>query len=151
MTGYGTSDGIRAADWNRVQSLAAMIAAHVCSGEHCDARLETQNLLRELKRLQKDYGPLPSILATRADYVRGMSRRISLLERAWRNAQRLKDRPNLVYISSSLAEAFVEELRSKANGEKWLERLEDALGDYWDDAEYGLLGELRAKLKGIPT
>ena len=116
--------------------LSEAIASSVCAGDHQSARATTRALLKELKTLETKYGSLPSILATRADYIRRISQRITLLERAWRQARKIEDKANLVFISSSLAEIFVEVVRSPEAGEKWLQRLGEALSVYWDDHEY---------------
>src|SRR5207237_9182490 len=124
---------------------AAAVADAVCSGLPAhDAKM---SLFAQLAQLEERYGKLPSILATRADFIDDPHESITLLQEAWRIAFATSDRQNLVFIAGSLAEAYVEDLGDLRNGAKWITRLEDALGDKWEDYEYRQLVELRAKLQ----
>jgi hypothetical protein len=92
-----------------------------------------------LDKLEGSYGPLPSILATRADFLEDYDRKEELLTRAYTAAAKLGDCKNLVDISHSLAELYVEALVDVQQGRKWLDRLDTHLLDcpdstYADDA-----------------
>lgn len=146
----GTRDGIAACDWDIVTSLAAEIANSVCErGNNCAAETATKKLLQQLARLEEKYGRLPSIVATQADYVNDVRERVRLLEDAWILAKNTRDNVNLVFIASSLAETFIDELEDQNNGRKWLERLEDGLGNNWHDGEYRQVNQLRQRLEAL--
>jgi hypothetical protein len=59
--------------------------------------------------LEEKYGPLPSLLATRADYVDSPEEREYLLLRAYEQARALNDLKNLVEIAESLASFYIED------------------------------------------
>jgi hypothetical protein len=72
-----TSDGITRSDWDTVGDYAARIANAVCSQpeQMAGARALTRDLLDYLDCLERSYGRLPSMLATRADYVSSTAER----------------------------------------------------------------------------
>ncbi len=128
-----TSDGIRDCDWDQVKDLAAKIANAACRNDQRFGQVLTRRLFQLLRTLESRYGPKPSILATKADYVPSRDARIRLLKRAWSLALSAEDKPNLTWIAGSLAEVFIDDLRDRRRGEAWLSRLERALSCYWDD------------------
>ena|SRR5260370_1875668 len=110
MKAHATSDGIKSQDWDPIRALAADYANRVISGDQKGARDVKRSLSAQLRALEKKYGRSPSVLATMADYVHGTERRVKLLEEAWAVAQQRRDDVNLVFISSSLAETFAEDV-----------------------------------------
>lgn len=145
----GTSDGIRAEDWEGVIDFSAQIANAVISEDEILAETLTKKLLGLIDVLERKYGKLPSILATRADCMDDPVERGILLEQAWQIASELADKANLVLISSSLAELYIEELGNLSMGKKWLASLADALGDKWDDLEHQEFQKLSVQLEGL--
>jgi hypothetical protein len=141
-----TSDGISQDDWDVVATLAAQIANDASSEENSSEEL-TQKLLEQLDRLESKYGLLPSILATRADYLSDFNRRIQSLESAWSAATQISDNANRTFIASSLAALFIDELRDVPNGKRWLSHLGEALETYWDDHEYKEFQRLEHEIK----
>ena len=77
-------------------------------------------MLEYLDWLTSKYGSLPSILATRADYVDDLAEQEELLLRAWDLAEERGDRFNLVEIAHSLAELYLEEMKERTLGSRWL-------------------------------
>jgi hypothetical protein len=139
-----TSDAISDEDWEPVRELAEKVAGVA----ECDDKLREKysaELLKYLTVLESKYGEMPSILATKADYVSSPSVRLSLLKLAFNRAKAIGDNKNATYISSSLAETYVE-LGDKEASENWLQELENALGDYWDDDEYKTYSQLSERL-----
>src|SRR5438094_3104927 len=122
-----TSDGINTEDWNSVHELAlAVVNADDGSVEE---RLCRVRLLEYLDELESKYGPRPSILATRADYlVDDVPGRIALLTRAYALAAEAVDSRNQLQIASSLAALHVEELEDAAEARRWLTRAQAHLG-----------------------
>lgn len=79
-----------------------------------------KTLLRFVDQLERKYGWLPSIIATRGDYIGSWSslKRLRLLEKAFKLAERFKDKPSKTLIASSLAETYIEDLRNFRLGRK---------------------------------
>lgn len=142
-----TSDGISTKDWDRVKERAAKIATAVCSDKSAQAKKETTALLVLLDQLQKRYGELPSILATRADYVTGATKSLGLLKKAYALAEKTNDKTNLTYIASSLAELYVVDRRDKKNGKLWLAKLRTGLRGHFDEHEFNLYKTLQKMLR----
>jgi hypothetical protein len=138
-----TSDGISRADWEEVVELAAEIANAACSDNQEMVQTLTRNLSKLLGVLETKYGELPSILEARATCTDDLPERVRLLERAWQVAGQRSDIANLVFISSSLAQLYVEELKEMTMGHLWLNHLEKCLGNHWDEEEHQELQRLR--------
>jgi hypothetical protein len=143
-----TPDGIRDEDWDRVHELAVEIV-NAGDAEKCDE--QKAQLLECLDRLEEKYGPLPSILATRADYVKEPEESRELLERAYAPALEKHDRLNVLYVASSLARLHIERLRNVTEGVKWLAAFKEALkyaGDESDIEEYEDLAKMLRDVGG---
>ena len=119
-----TPDGISDKDWDRVHELAVEI---VNAGEGEEGAGYTAQLLAYLDQLEQKYGLLPSLLATRADYVAEARESLALLERAYQLARERQDHKNLVYITSSLASIHIEHFRNVEQAQKWLAAFGEAL------------------------
>ena len=104
-----TPDGISRGDWEMVHQCAVDIAT--AADDDVASQQSTRRLLQMLERLEHRYGPLPSILATRADYTEDASGRLALYQAAYDVASSREDARNLVWVASSLAELYAEELR----------------------------------------
>ena len=135
--------GISKNDWDEVIDLSGKIANATIAADDALAELLAARLMRILDSLERKYGRLPGILATRADYTDDSPAKIALFEEAWRSATERHDRFNLVLIASSLAELHIEDLNDIPSGARWLTRLEEALENHWDDGEYQELQRLR--------
>jgi hypothetical protein len=141
-----TADGISKEDWDEVLDLSSKIANAASAEDEALGQLLTTRLLRVLDSLERKYGRLPAILATRADYIDDSREKIALFEEAWRIANDREDRFNLVLIASSLAVLQIEELNDTSSGARWLKRMEEALENHWDDGEHQELQRLRKLL-----
>lgn len=126
-----TSDGIEGDDWEEIVTLSAAVANQASIG--LDSGLETKRLMRALDKLEKKYGRLPSILSTRADYVDDADVSISLLKEAYVTADENSDVKNKVFISSSLAEMYLDTFENKQLTNFWVETLKKDLEKYPDD------------------
>lgn len=118
-----TSDGITDEDWDTVRGLAVNIvnAPDNEKAEFC------RRLLACLDSLEQAYGPLPSILATRADYLdEGDPMREELLHRAYAAAQAHHDGANLLHIAHSLVEMYLESKNAVA-ADRWLHEMRQHL------------------------
>ena len=60
-----TSDGISSQDWDVIHELAVEIV----NAPDNEKPAYSKKLVDYLETLERNYGPLPSILATRADYL----------------------------------------------------------------------------------
>lgn len=140
-----TSDGIEGGDWEEIMTLSAAVANQTSIG--LDSGLETKRLMRALDKLEKKYGRLPSILSTRADYVDNADVSISLLKEAYVTADENSDVKNKVFISSSLAEMYLDTLENKQLASFWVETLKKDLEKYPDDEYFNdLYVELTQRL-----
>jgi hypothetical protein len=119
-----TTDGISAEDWDQVHDLACQIVNTSSRGDDESSSKYTEHLLSLLDELQTKYGELPSLFATRADYIDDISERLRLLGRAYDLADTHQDRSNQVLIAFSLAQIYIEELTDPENGGAWLDILE---------------------------
>lgn len=135
----GTSDGITTGDWDMVHELAVNIANasfRTERGDEVEGMVESykMELLSYLDSLSKKYGPLPSILSTRADYIDDITQQVELLHEAYRLAKARGDVRNELYVASSLARLYIKDIRQIQEGEKWLERYREHL-DIGDDSD----------------
>jgi hypothetical protein len=131
-----TSDGILDADWQNLESLAEEFAESVERGDADASLVCRKRLLDYLDCLETAYGKLASILATRADYADRLEDRITLYLQAWELAVTNNDAPNITFISSSLAQVYLEEAGNFESANEWLLKLSDALAVHWDDFEH---------------
>src|SRR5258706_14717416 len=114
-----TPDGISAEDWDRITELSMQIWRHINDDDaHERCRLA---LLNYLDALEVKYGSLPSIVATRADFISEAQtpNREELLARAYALAVERRDRINALYISHSLTDMYLDELRKPVEGRRW--------------------------------
>ncbi len=109
-----TSDGISTADWEVVHNLALKIAN---AEAESDANVYTKQLMLYLDELEAKYGVLPSILATRADYVEDRAEAGALLRQAYTVAAAARDTFNMKEIAESLKELQLEDMDGE---QKWL-------------------------------
>ena len=105
-----TSDGISTDDWDTVHELSLKI---VNAEAEAEANIYTRQLLQYLDELDAKYGGLPSILATRADYLADYlmdrTEREALLIQAYILAEALNDTLNMKETEDSLAELYIED------------------------------------------
>jgi hypothetical protein len=149
-----TPDGIATEDWDRVHELALEVVNASAEGEEAASKSATLRLRELLDELQQKYGPLPSLLATRADYISdGPEERDYWLAAAYEQAQKLGDTKHLVWIAASLATLHVDDRRDLVEGSRWLTQLEEHLRATPDDSEAAEVVRLRGileTLKGQP-
>lgn len=129
-----TPDGVSSQDWDRVHELVVDIW-NAEAGDDEDRSMCRSRLLDFLNELEVKYGPLPSILATRADFIDGLPEKISLLRRAYNLAEVRSDRRNVLYIAHSLAELYIQDQQDPIEGRKWLDCLRRCLVEV-DNAWY---------------
>jgi hypothetical protein len=141
-----TSDGIGSAEWDVVHELAVKIVnAPDVEKPRC-----RQQLLSYLDELEGRYGPLPSIVATRADYIDSNDpARQALLLRAHATANARGDTANLVSSAQSLAEFFLERGRLR-EADQWLTQMREHLNQFaHGDTDYSEYEELRAEYRKL--
>jgi hypothetical protein len=125
-----TSDGISDDNWGIVRELAVAIFN---AGTDEQRARSTSQILAFLDELEARYGSLPSILATRADFVEDAVIKESLLTDGYAIAEGLGDKTNASHIAHSLAALYVDETPDFVKGEKWLGRLRTHLEESHDD------------------
>jgi hypothetical protein len=126
----GTADGIEDKDWDHLTDLAARLCDAIGSGQEQASRREFWACLDEM---EGKYGPLPSLLSTRGDFSEDYDEKEHLLHRAYDGAVTAGDAKNLLYIAHSLTELYME-LVSVEAAQKWLDRLDAHLHDFYDPA-----------------
>lgn len=139
-----TSDGIKLSDWNIIIDCVAQIANASANG--AEDLILINNLFRELKTLEIKYGRLPSLLATEADYVDDATVMVSLLKEAYSSACEIHDIKNKTYISSSLVEAYLEEIEDSMRTKYWFSVFTEDLKLYSDSYLIELHQELKLSL-----
>jgi hypothetical protein len=144
-----TTDGISTEDWDRVTALAFEIWEHLHDAQKERCR---QDLFSYLDSLEVKYGALPSILATRADFMSedDIPTKESLLLRAYALAIERRDAIKALAIAHSLADLYLDALRKPVEGGTWLACLGAHLyadpDDAWWSKEYERLKELARAL-----
>jgi len=141
-----TPDRVPSADWDLIHELAVEIAN--ADKEEEEARYRAR-LLEYLEVLERKYGAIPSILATRADYVDDINTRRNLLQQAFRAARDRSDHHNELLIASSLSQLEIEISKDIVEGEKWLKAFEEALGGHEDEFEKWEFKRLTSLLEAI--
>ena len=129
-----TSDGITKKDWSKIHRLAVKVVNSYAIKDEARASHSAKQVLEELDILEKKYGILPSILATRADYVIGVRARLRLLRAAFAKAVEIKDVRNQLSIASSLTEYFADRKQIKLASE-WLKIGQNLLKKHFDNYE----------------
>jgi hypothetical protein len=141
-----TSDGIGSAEWDVVHELAVKIV----NAPDVEKSRDRQQLLAYLAELEGKYGPLPSILATRADYIdTDDPARQALLLRAHATANARGDTAYLLSSAQSLAELFLEKGRLR-EADQWLTQMREHLNQFaHSDTDYSVYEELRAEYRKL--
>ena len=143
-----TSDGIEDADWASVHELAVEIVNCAMNDEPVDQARYVESLFTLLDQLERKYGPKPSLLATRADYVDSSESREVLLQAAYAEALRTQDSRNLTLVAHSLAEFYIGELQDTDRGAAWLRTWSDQLGESAAPEDRSELARLYVLLQG---
>jgi hypothetical protein len=139
-----TSDGIADDDWDRVHQLAVDIVNCSTAEDEAGEALAHASLVALLDQLDEKYGPKPSLLATRADYVESHDDRERLLLAAYEEARRMGDDKSQELTADSLAHFFIEEAPNLDQGARWLAVWRDALGNEPGPHELGELARLES-------
>jgi hypothetical protein len=141
-----TPDGIETGDWDEVRELAVTIVNLSGAGDDVAGEQARVYLLALLDRLDAKYGPKPSLLATRADYVDSSVARGDCLQRAYAAAKQLSDAKNMVWVASSLASFYIEEINDVRKGAAWLFTLRELLVATPDASEQAEVNRLELLL-----
>lgn len=140
-----TSDGISTKDWDIIHELALDI---VNSNEDRSKQYTVQ-LLNFLEALEKKYGELPSILATRADYIDDILEKEELYEYAHTLSEKRNDLQNCIETAHSLSELYIEEFKDVKKGSKWMKVFKGYLEKGDDPVSEELYEQLREELEKL--
>jgi hypothetical protein len=147
-----TPDGISDEDWTKVRDAAVEV---VNANDTSEEARSYDQMLRVLDQLEAKYGTLPSILATRADYVGDPLQSAALLERAYELAVERDDRLNRLEIADSLAQVWIEDLVDVDAGTRWLAVFAEELRGQGDQSLIEAFQRLEERLhtlaKGRPA
>jgi len=138
-----TADGISSEDWDAIHEMSLKI---VNAEAEAERNIHTKHLLQFLDELDDKYGVLPSILATRADYVADDDEKASYLRQAYALAEAIDDKIDMREIAHSLAELYIEDLKQITEGRDWLERLRNQLKHSTEESLKNELERLQALL-----
>jgi hypothetical protein len=144
-----TPDGIATEDWDRVHELALQVVNKSTEGDEAASDAASLRLRELLDELQEKYGALPSLLATRADYVASPEEREYWLLAAYEQAQQRKDEKNLVWVAGSLASFHLDEAPDLVKGAQWLESFEQHLQGCSNPSEAKEVVRLRGILHSL--
>jgi hypothetical protein len=140
----GTSDGITTEDWDIVHE----IAVEIVNAPDSEKQHHAEELLRYLEVLEAKYGPLPSILATRADYLADEDpAREELLLRAHALADARNDSGSVVCSAQSLAKLYLHK-RDLTEANRWLNRMRECLVPR-NDADHSEYERIRAEYRKL--
>lgn len=143
-----TPDGILRGDWNQLQQLVADYVNDELQSGASNETLIRNSILNLIDELVLKYGEIPSLLATRADYVENNEEAAMILEEAYKLSDATGDYRNKTFIASSLAELYQDEIKDSLKGGRWIEQLSKDLEFYYDEDEHEVLRELRRRLDG---
>ena len=136
-------------DWEKVTTLACNLAnAAEEDNEKLSCRYR-KRMHQLLDNLIEKYGELPSLLATKADYAENIREKLALLRKSYAIALKANDQANLTWVSSSIAEIYIDELKSLRSGRRWISLLEKHLQDYSDDEERKNFQRMQKQLWGM--
>lgn len=141
-----TPDGVPAKEWAKVTRLALAAAAASGKGDEAAAAEATEAVLGALDGLEQKFGPLPGILAARADFLDDPHEAVALLERAYKIAGQRADVESRLTIADSLAGCYIREFEDPVQGAKWLAAMAEALKAAGDEADTESYEELREDL-----
>ena len=147
MAGTMTSDGISGEDWDRIRALAVDVVNASAVGEDL---AERTRLFEALDGLERKYGRLPSILATRGDFAESTNERVTCLLDGFALATERSDRSNQLFIADSLARTYIQDLCDVDRGRQWLDVLAGCLrqgGGESDINDYEALEEAWTRLR----
>ena len=127
-------------EWSQIETLVGDVVNGISSRDA---------LIYQIKRLRLQYGELPILLSTEADFIDPIEPRLSLYKRAVELSQNPLDVSCLTQSAESLVEIYIEELSDYDNGLIWLTKLQGFVSSYGSDRILNSLSELEAKLKRL--
>ncbi len=130
-----TSDGISGFDWDKIRGMSADVANAAICDDQGALRKARSEILSAIKQFIVKYGEKPSLLATKADYVEDLNDRIPLLEKAYEISCDTCDVRNKTYISQSLAELYIDDMKDMQKGAFWVKNLAESLASYSEPYE----------------
>jgi hypothetical protein len=144
-----TPDGVPEKEWAKVTKLALAAAAASGKADEAAAADVTEKLLALLEGLEQKFGPLPGILAARADFLDDPDEAVKLLERAYKIAGQRADVESRLTIADALAGCYIRELEDPKQGARWLAAMADALKQAGDENDIESYEELKADLAAL--
>jgi hypothetical protein len=125
-----TTDGITTDDWARVKACAVELLHALDSDQEVECRF---HLLQCLNELETKYGALPSLVATRADFIEESNKNEAFLLRAYALARALGDRGSALQVAHSLASLYIDDLTKCIEASRWLLRLNKHIIEQQDE------------------
>lgn len=141
-----TSDGIKNSEWDMVKEYVAEICS--LSAENKSDFFAKKKLFVLLEKLENQYGRLPSIISTRADYTEDVYQSLALNKEAYTTACEISDEKNMSLISGEITEIYLDELNELKTGTFWLSIFENCLSKYSDEYLNELFEDLSTRKRG---
>lgn len=145
-----TPDGISAEDWEVVENATFQIVNAIMKEDHVLVSHYTEKLHSVLDELLRNYGRLPSILSTKADFTRNPEKAILLHEEAIGESRDSLSRRLSLQSLIALKLERTYECRSEASIlaiRKLFEELEAATDESADTSDFEELEQLRERFK----
>jgi hypothetical protein len=114
-----TTDGVPASEWARVRELQAEIVNFAYHDQYEASGQASYDLVALAAELEAKYGPLPALLAIRADHVTSLDARESLLHETYRQAECRNDAAYQAWAAVSLASHYVDVVPDMRKAEHW--------------------------------
>jgi hypothetical protein len=141
MKAHGISDE----DCRRVTNLRCEIVNFAYHENYEASDLAARELVELVAGLEAKYGPLPSLLAIRAEYATSSGEQARLLHAAYEEAERRGDFAGQAWAAHSLASHYVEGVEDEGQASLWLSRAEAHAELLTDE----LAGDELARLRSI--
>ncbi len=126
---------IQAEEWKKIRDLASAVSRAAKDDNYPLSHIHCRTLIDFLDSLQDKYGPLPRILATKADYMEDDEIRLCLYEKAFEISETEHNHMECVFIADSLILLYLEDIDvpNYEMAHRWLKRMEFSLRNCPDE------------------
>jgi hypothetical protein len=127
----------------RIRQLLADIVNSAYDEQYEASAHAARELVALAVELEHKHGPLPALLAIRADHVESTSERESLLHATYRLAKVAEDAGHEAWAALCLASYYVDAVPNATEAERWLSIAEERPGAFSDERVADDLARLR--------
>ncbi len=141
-----TSDGISHRHWDKIEKLAGEIVAASVKEDFTMMEIQTEYLFDALDELEAIYGKVPSLLATKGDFMPEGQDPVPFWTEAYALAVERDDPKNQLLTASSLADYYFQKKRFDLSL-KWIDAGEHLLALVPDEFEAEAFKVLRDQIE----